>query len=67
MVINLTLLADLILRCIPLALYILVQNLICAKGAETLTSVKCDLDQETQCVSIANLASGLLGGLPCNA
>ncbi|CAD8154937.1 unnamed protein product [Paramecium pentaurelia] len=52
---------------IPMALYIMTQNLICAKGAEILINVKCDYDQEIECVSVCNILSGLLGGIPCNA
>lgn len=57
----------LILYSLPMTFYITVQNLICAKGAESLTGVKCDNDQEMLCVSITNIVSGIFGCLPCCA
>lgn len=58
---------NLLCEAIPMALFIMTQNLICAKGAEILVNVKCDYDQEIECVSVCNVLSGLLGGIPCNA
>lgn len=57
----------LIVYSIPMTFYITIQNLICARGAETLSGVKCDNDKEIICVSIANIVCGIFGCLPCCA
>ncbi|CAD8053105.1 unnamed protein product [Paramecium primaurelia] len=58
---------EIIQLCIPIAICVTIQNLLCARGAQSLTEVKCDYDQETFCVSFANVISGLVGGIPCCA
>lgn len=59
--------SDVFFSSIPITLFILVQNQFCARAGQSMTGVKCDYDQEIQCVSCANIISGIFGGLPCCA
>ncbi|CAK70148.1 unnamed protein product (macronuclear) [Paramecium tetraurelia] len=59
--------SHLLTQAIPITLFILIQNQFCARAGQSLSGVKCDYDQEIQCVSTANILSGIFGGLPCCA
>ncbi|CAD8210158.1 unnamed protein product [Paramecium octaurelia] len=52
---------------IKMTFYITIQNLLCAKGAEYFTGVKCDHDKEILCVSLTNICAGIFNSIPCCA
>ncbi|TNV75020.1 hypothetical protein FGO68_gene2290 [Halteria grandinella] len=64
---NFQVVEDLLIKAFPITLFILIQNQFCAKAGQALSGVRCDYDQEIKCVSIANILSGIFGGLPCCA